>query len=163
MDLRGGLVVEKDERVYRALISARAAGPAATRRILANVELRLGDINDEIGKLPEQDINLVNLDYVGQMSSGKERALEELLESPRLAERTVIVVTLDDSELAAVRSNHRGYAGDPVELIERKILNSGWRVWARDDVRYLGGTNGRNSRPMRASLFCLGDSYPVSA
>jgi hypothetical protein len=138
-------VIERDERVYNAMIATKEHATNGMKRTLNGLELKLGDFDKEVEKL-EHPYNLVNFDTCGHFSLDKARSLITLFQKGLLDKQAVLYVTLDNSPLAKERA--KGIFGDieQVGKLNDCILEAakanGYDIKDKFSLDYKGGTNG---------------------
>ncbi len=164
LDSSGSVVVEKSARIFNTLAALKAHGNQRNRALLAGVELLKDDVNQFIvrGDCAGRGFNLVNLDYLGQLSKGKQAAVEGLFRHDALAERAVLIVTLGNSPLDQNRAERAGFVGTQFEALRAIVTATAtthrYTLADSQEIRYRGGTKADSSRgsEMLVGVFAVG-------
>jgi hypothetical protein len=148
------LVVEQDARTFNAMKATLKGLPNGEGRALREVHIRRNDIARELDLIPERSFqfNVVNLDYLGHFSAGKEYCLQLLLEKRLLNKEALVFVTLQDSELARTRAAAGGYTSDQAGAVDIKLTRlanlTGHKAQRLAWLHYEGGSGGKISSQM---------------
>ncbi len=151
---RDSMVVESDPRRFQAMQSTVARLPKGEGRALRGVSLLQNEIERELEEAPARSFsfNLVNLDYLGQMSQSKEYALQLLLEKRLLAPRALVFVTLQDGPLARSRAESAGYSADQAQSVDQELKRlaalTGHEVFRIAALPYKGGADSSSGEGM---------------
>jgi len=145
-DASSSTVIERDKRVYNAMKATQEYATNGLKNVLNGLEIRLGDFDEEINRLDKR-YNLINLDYCGDYSKTKEKAIATLFRRKLLQDDALLFITLDDSPIGRWRSKARGY-DDQVKSATKSVLESAFanRYMAKPELSlsYKGGTNGKS-------------------
>ena len=145
----------------------KGEGEAEYLGVLKEVEIVQDEIADGLRRLSEGNIanpnakkrfNLINLDYVGHMSSGKEESFGDIFKGDVVDDIGMIYVTLNNTPLSKFRADKAGYPGDPVDVVtaamerQNKETGSKYKI-DREFINYTGGTNQREGSEMVVVCF----------
>jgi hypothetical protein len=148
------LVVEQDTRTFKAMKATLKGLPNGEGRALREVDIRRNDIARELDLIPERSFqfNVVNLDYLGHFSEGKEYCLRLLLEKHLLHKEALVFVTLQDNELARNRAAAGGYSSDQASAVDMHLTRlanlTGHQAQRLAWLHYEGGSGGKISSQM---------------
>jgi hypothetical protein len=148
------LVVEQDARIFKAMKATLKGLPNGEGRALREVDIRRNDIAGELELIPERSFqfNVVNLDYLGHFSKGKEYCLQLLLEKCLLNKEALVFVTLQDNELARTRATAGGYSNEQAGAVDIELTRlanlTGHKAQRLAWLHYEGGSGGKSGSQM---------------
>jgi hypothetical protein len=143
------LIVEQDARTFAAMCSTIKHLPNGEGKALRHIHLKRNTLEAELAQASDRSsqFNVVNLDYLGHMSQGKELALQLLLEKKLLDTEALIFVTLHDTELARIRARRAGYGSDQAQALNDTLIRlgslTGHSVLNVATLHYDGGSDGK--------------------
>jgi predicted DNA-binding protein YlxM (UPF0122 family) len=128
------LIAEKDELSYRIMQSfAKHSDAIEGGEIFSDLNVNYGELHKVVSDAPrEMNLNFVNLDYEGHVSSKKIETLNMIFEKDMLADQALLFVTLNDSPRIRARVNGGNHAlgeeyrdgfgtSNQEEIIEREL------------------------------------------
>lgn len=146
---RNSLVVERDPRIFAAMKTTAQMLPSRERRSIGAINLTCNTLEGALtaAKRGSFQFNVVNLDYLGHMSTEKELTLQLLLEKNLLDTESLVFITLQDTELARSRAHRAGYGDDQAQALDREIDRlahlTGHSALRLAMLHYNGGSGGK--------------------